>query len=257
MKRKTLRTIGAAAVAVTVGMFAWTGAAGAAGGGAHWGYTGEHGPEHWGELSHEYEACGKGTKQSPIDIEAAREANLDDIAFHYGSSKVDIVNNGHTVKVSYDEGSYVEVDGERYDLLQLHFHTPSEHAVSGELAPMEMHLVHSNSDGKLAVVGVMFEEGEENEAFDPVWLNLPEESGDHYETDDTVNAEDLLPEDRTYYTYTGSLTTPPCTEGVKWMVLTDTVELSADQVDEIHEIMHSNNRPVQPLNERVVVEDTE
>lgn len=252
-KRFTKRLMALAASAV-IGLAAY-GVAGASGGGAQWGYEGDHGPEHWGELSHDYEACGKGKKQSPIDISKPQKADMKDIDFHYSPTRVNILNNGHTVQVNYDSGSYIEVNGTRYDLLQFHFHTPSEHTVGSKSFDMEMHLVHKSKDGALAVVGVLVEEGKENRAYKTVWGNLPEHESPVKTVNVKVDANDLLPGKKTYYTYSGSLTTPPCSEGVTWLVLTDSVELSADQIEDIHEIMHSNNRPTQPLHGRTVKED--
>ncbi|MFQ5464552.1 MAG: carbonic anhydrase [Thermodesulfobacteriota bacterium] len=223
--------------------------------GAHWGYEGEHGPAHWGDMSDKFKACKEGHKQSPIDIVDAGKADLEDIEFHYGASKIDIINNGHTVQVNYDKGSYIKVNGKRYDLLQFHFHTPSEHTVGGAHYKGEMHLVHKSSDGKLAVVGVLIVEGQENPAYSTVWAGLPKKAGKAHTIKGTVDAARLLPGDRDFYTYSGSLTTPPCSEGVTWLVLTEPVKMSEDQIEDINKILHSNNRPTQPLHGRTVVKD--
>lgn len=259
MKRERTFTFGKGfltlAAAAVIGLTTYGVAAAGGEHGAHWGYEGSHGPEHWGEISPQFKACKEGKKQSPIDISDTDLADLKDIEFHYGSSKVNILNNGHTVQVNYDKGSHINVGGKRYDLLQFHFHTPSEHTIEGASYDAEMHLVHKSDDGKLAVVGVLIGEGEENEAFSGVWSHLPEKAGHEETVEATVDASKLLPEDRAFYTYSGSLTTPPCSEGVTWLVLTTSVEMSGGQIEAIHGIMHTNNRPTQPLHGRVVKED--
>lgn len=223
----------------------------------HWTYEGEEGPEHWGDLSQDYALCSTGREQSPINLTNAEASDLQDIIFEYKSSAVKILNNGHTVQVNYDTGSFIAINGTRYQLIQFHFHVPSEHSVEGELKAMEMHLVHKADDESLAVVGVMINIGAENEAFASVWDNLPaEESPETTIAGATVDAASLLPDTLTYYTYPGSLTTPPCSEKVTWLVLTTPIEMSAEQIEAFEAIVELNNRPVQPLNERDLQEDT-
>jgi carbonic anhydrase len=224
----------------------------------HWSYEGEGGPEHWGDLDPEFVLCGTGESQSPVDIVRADAIpqELPNIAFNYQPTEVKIINNGHAIQVNYDPGSYIEVDGVRYDLLQFHFHAPSEHTFDGKLLAMEMHLVHKSADGKLAVVGVMIEEGAENAAYQPVWDNLPAEEGPEQATGLQVNAADLLPAEKMTYRYSGSLTTPPCSEGVSWFVMTNPVALSAKQITAFESIYKGNNRPVLPLHGREIVVDT-
>jgi len=213
----------------------------------HWGYEGETGPEHWAEIG--YPDCA-GSEQSPVDISDAPVHDAD-ITFNYNPTALNIINNGHTIKVEYDEGSTITVEGKAYNLLQFHFHAPSEHTIDGEYYDMELHLVHQSDDGEYAVIGVMITAGKENEAYKPVWDNMPAEEGELQTISGvTVNAIDLLPEDRSYYRYDGSFTTPPCTEGVKWFVLSNPVELSEEQIDAFEAIYLGNNRPVQPMNER-------
>ncbi len=219
-----------------------------------WTYEGETGPEHWGELDPSYETCGSGKSQSPIDLTNADAQDLQNIVFHYQPTRIHLVNNGHTIQVNYDPGSYIEVEGKRYDLLQFHFHAPSEHAVDGKLYPLEMHLVHKNEAGELAVVAVFFDVGAENETLNPIWNNMPAEKGEK-EVESEVNAIDLLPSVQTTYRYTGSLTTPPCTEGVSWFVMTTPIELSEGQITAFEKIYHGNNRPLQPLNGRKLTVD--
>jgi len=222
---------------------------------AHWTYEGEEGPTHWGELDPAYEMCGKGKNQSPIDIASTNRQDLANIAFHYQPSNVNILNNGHTAQVNYDAGSYIELDRVRYDVVQFHYHTPSEHEVDGKLFAAELHIVHKSADGNLAVVGLLLQEGAANTAFDPFTNNLPAEKSDVKDAGVTINAMDFLPSLQTTYRYSGSLTTPPCSEGVHWLIMTTPVELSSDQLSKLESLFDANNRPVQPLNERGLAED--
>jgi carbonic anhydrase len=222
----------------------------------HWTYEGEEGPAHWAELSPDFAACSAGRSQSPIDLTGSAPQDLANVVFHYQPSQVNIINNGHTIQVNYDPGSSIELDGVRYDLLQFHFHAPSEHSLDGKLAEAELHLVHKSADGKLAVVGVLIESGPDNPAFKTVWDNLPTQPGPVQNVKAEVNAASLLPAVQTTYRYTGSLTTPPCTEGVQWYVMTTPVQMSADQIATFTKIVEGNNRPLQPLNGRTLAEDT-
>ncbi|MFQ5578860.1 MAG: carbonic anhydrase family protein [Anaerolineae bacterium] len=238
-------------VGLLIGLAVFAGTA-AASGPVHWNYeSGEEGPDHWGELSHDFAACGEGTEQSPIDVPASATVNPADLTMNYQPTAVNILNNGHTVQVNYDSGSTLTVDGVDYNLLQFHFHALSEHTVGGNYADMEMHLVHQSADGNYAVVGVLLNRGAENAAFTPVWDNLPaEEAEAETIAGATVNAADLLPAEQTYYRYNGSFTTPPCTEGVKWFLMSNPVELSDAQVSAFEQIFDHNYRPVQPFNAR-------
>jgi len=222
----------------------------------HWTYEGEEGPENWGQLGDTYATCGTGKSQSPIDVSAPSEQDLANIAFHYQPSEVNILNNGHTVQVNYDAGSYIELDGVRYDVAQFHFHAPSEHAVDGNLFAAEIHIVHKSADGTLAVVGILLDEGAQNDAFQPFIDNLPAEKSDAKDAGVSINAADLLPSVQTTFRYSGSLTTPPCTEGVNWLLMTTPVELSATQIETLASLFEGgNNRPVQPLSDRPLTED--
>lgn len=222
----------------------------------HWGYEGEAGPEHWGTLSDEYAVCDSGSEQSPIDLASANSADLANIEFNYQRSAINILNNGHTVQVNYDEGSYMQVEGVRYDLLQFHFHVPSEHTEAGQSFPAEVHLVHRNADGNLAVVGILLDEGDESVALASVWEHLPAEESDVHTADGSVNGQDLLPDERATYRYPGSLTTPPCSEGVSWFVMMEPMELSSQQLAALATIIDGSNRPVQELGERELVGDS-
>jgi carbonic anhydrase len=196
--------------------------------------------------------------QSPIDVTGALPSDLEDLVFTYGESAVNIYNNGHTIQVNYDAGSSIRAGGTIYDLWQLHFHSPSEHTVNGVQAGAEMHLVHRIGEDVKAVIGVLINEGDENPAFASVWANLPAEVSSTAQTIEGafVNAEALLPEVRTYYVYPGSLTTPPCTEEIVWLLLTAPIEMSAGQLADLRALVGANNRPVQPRNDRELFEDT-
>lgn len=219
---------------------------------AHWGYEGHEGPAHWGDLATEYATCKTGKSQSPINITAARSARLADIKFRYQPSALDIINNGHTIQVNYAEGSSLDVGGKQYKLLQFHFHSPSEHTVEGKPYDMVAHLVHQAADGQLGVIGILMQKGKANAVIDAIWANLPKQAGDHKQAETQINAADLLPASHAYYNYSGSLTTPPCSEGVNWMVLQTPVDISAEQLAAFTNIISNNVRPVQPLHERVV-----
>jgi len=222
----------------------------------HWTYEGEEGPEHWGALDESFAVCGTGKSQSPIDVSTTNAEDLANISFHYQPSEVNILNNGHTVQVNYDAGSNIELDGVRYDVVQFHYHAPSEHALNGKLFPAELHIVHKSADGTLAVVGILLEEGGQNKAFQPFVDNLPTEKSDVKDAGVKINATELLPAVQTTYRYSGSLTTPPCSEGVHWNLMTTPVEISSEQLNALETLFEEgNNRPVQPLNDRPLVED--
>lgn len=224
----------------------------------HWEYEGEAGPEYWGELDPSYELCGLGEAQSPIDIAGEQALNLVDIAFEYVPTALTISNNGHTIQVNYDAGSSITYNETRYDLLQFHFHHPSEHTVRGQPADMEIHFVHRDSAGNLAVVGVMLIAGDEDNAnYAPIFDHLPHHHDETLIVDAHINAADLLPEARTYFTYTGSLTTPPCSQGVRWLLLTEPVSLSEAQIEAFSTIFELNARPAQALNDRDLLADNE
>lgn len=219
---------------------------------AEWGYTGEIGPEHWGDLNPGYVIAKTGRRQSPIDIAAVESSPMPAIEFAYGPSLIDLVYNGHTVEEVEDHHSSITVDGNRYALQQFHFHSPSEHTVNGKHSDMEMHLVHKSDDGTIAVIGVLIDQGADNPAFDQVWNYLPTETNRERKESVTIDAATLLPTDSNYYRYTGSFTTPPCTEDVLWMILKTKVELSEQQITTFRKIIDGNNRPVQPINDRTV-----
>lgn len=254
MKKVTLLA-SVAALALTVGA---TGAQAASGHHSSWGYEGDVGPSHWGHLDEAYAACDMGTQQSPIDVstKAAIPAELADVAPNWSPTPLDVVNNGHTIQVNAAEGSSVEVNGKTYNLAQFHFHHPSEHVVDGTPYPMEVHFVHMAPDGKsAAVIGVFFEEGAANPAIEAIWNVMPHHEGE-VSNDATVDPNALLPSDLTYYNYAGSLTTPPCSEIIDWVVMKQPITVSAEQIAAFAELFPMNARPVQELNRRkVVLED--
>jgi carbonic anhydrase len=225
-----------------------------AGGGGHWGYSGAEGPEHWGELDAKFSVCAGGRNQSPIDLTNMVEGNLQPIEIDYRPGGTEVVNNGHTIQVNYQPGSTIKVDGQVFELKQFHFHSPSENTVEGHSYPMEAHFVHADEAGNLAVIAVMFEAGEENAALEKVWSRMPAHAGDKQALAEPVDAGRLLPHDRDYYRFNGSLTTPPCSEGVRWLVMKYYDTASEEQLHKFaHTMHHPNNRPVQPVNARLVV----
>ncbi|ETB81847.1 carbonic anhydrase, partial [Salmonella enterica subsp. enterica serovar Cerro str. CFSAN001690] len=196
----------------------------------HWEYSGEAGPAKWASLTPEYGQCA-GSNQSPVNLTGMVEAKLAPLQFHYQTGGKTLVNNGHTIQVNYAPGSTLELDGMRFELKQFHFHAPSENLIEGKSYPLEGHLVHANDRGELAVVAVMFEPGRANAALSLAWQVLPAKAGESHGLKEPVSAEQLLPAKRDYYRFSGSLTTPPCSEGVRWLVMKEPVQVSQAQID--------------------------
>ncbi len=219
---------------------------------AHWSYSGKTDPRHWAEIDQLNSACKLSKEQSPIDIDAhhPHKATLAALKFDYVSGAADVVNNGHTVQVNLPEGSVLTAGDATSKLLQFHFHTPSEETFNGKPYPMEAHFVHKNASGGLSVVAVLFKEGKANATLAPVLSALPAE-GSPVKLD-SFNPAAVLPSTQTYYQYAGSLTTPPCSDGVHWQVLKTSVELSKQQIAAFRKLYPMNARPVQPLNGRIV-----
>lgn len=208
-------------------------------------------PEEWGG------ECATGTRQSPVDLTDAQPEDLADIEFDYQPAAVTVANTGHTLEAAYGTGSAIGVDGAWFDLVQFHFHAPSEHTIDGEHAAAELHLVHRDDDGNLAVIGVLVEKGGPNEGVAPVLEDVPYREGAETEPEARIDADDLLPESHLTYRYDGSLTTPPCSEGVQWLVMREPVTWSAAQLTAFTDLYDGSNRPVQPLGDRVqVLDDT-
>ena len=189
------------------------------------------------------------------DLDAATsDYNPADFEAHPSQHLEEVVNNGHTIQVDFDDGDSLSIGDERFKLVQFHFHAPSEHTVAGRSLPMEVHLVHRSDSGVFAVVGVLIAEGRHNPAYDPIWEHLPRETEAHESLAElTIDLEELLPKRRLAFRYIGSLTTPPCSEGVRWFVLAEPVELSAEQIAAFAAIYDHNNRPTQPLHGRSLV----
>lgn len=224
--------------------------------GHHWSYGGSTGPAKWGSLEKDFATCGLGKHQSPIDIResAVKKADLPPITFDYKPSPLKIIDNGHSIQVNYAPGSFIGVGGQRYELVQFHFHKPSEEKVNGKSYDMVAHLVHRDSAGKLAVVAVLLEKGGDNPLIKTLWQHLPKEKERETSVDAVnINVADLLPKNTTaYYAFTGSLTTPPCSEDVSWYVLKNPAPISADEIARFGKLYSMNARPVQPLNGREV-----
>ena len=219
-----------------------------------WGYIGKKGPKNWSKLSPEFSSCELGTVQSPINIESPIKANLTRLEFNYQSSPLGIINNGHTIQVNYQRGSLLRLDGELYELVQFHFHHPSEHKVNDQSFPMELHLVHKSPKGSLAVVGVFLKQGKANKTLESIWEVLPEKQGKEQKISNVeINASELLPIDQEFYRYYGSLTTPPCSEKVHWIVYQKPIEISTAQVQKFSKLFPLNARPVQKLNRRFLL----
>ncbi len=221
---------------------------------AHWGYVGIEGPEHWAMLSPQYMTCETGSKQSPINIHAPQHSNAQEtLVFEYRPTRIYIANNGHTIQVDYKSNSMLHVNDRTYHLRQFHFHDPSEHEIEGISYPMELHLVHQNSKGHIVVVSVFLELGTANSWIASIWDWMPKTASEKL-TPLSMNVADILPAHTHHYMYKGSLTTPPCTEGVEWILLKESVRISADQRKQFADIIGANARPVQPIHERDVVE---
>jgi len=222
---------------------------------AHWDYGDKSGPSHWAELDTHNFMCEKGKNQSPINITQSDKTQLAAIDFNYTSTMKNIINNGHTVQINMNPGSSIKIENETYELKQFHFHTPSENKIKGQSYPLEAHFVHQNKAGQLAVVAVMFESTGENAALKKLWKELPKQQFHANELSSSDSAMTLLPKNKSYYRFNGSLTTPPCSEGVRWYVMKDPITVSKTQVETFHhEIHHNNNRPIQALNARIVLQ---
>jgi carbonic anhydrase len=220
--------------------------------GQHWSYGKHGGPTEWGELDQTFAPCKLGKVQSPIDIRGAKAVELPAIKFDYKPSPLKVIDNGHTIQVNYAPGSSIDVGGTRYELLQFHFHKPSEEKINGKSHAMVAHLVHKGADGKLAVIAVLLDKGGANPTIGEIWKNLPKEKEKEISVKATVDAAALLPGSRGYYTFPGSLTTPPCSEGVRWFVLKTPVRITEGEITAFGKLYPMNARPTQPLNGRAI-----
>ena len=243
-----IRTLVSLAFAASAGS-----ACAAAGTSPHWTYGPHEGPAEWGALSPEFATCGLGKHQSPIDIRDAKAADLPEIGFHYQQAPLAVIDNGHTIQVNYAPGSWIELGGVRYELVQFHFHKPSEEKIDGKQHAMVAHLVHKNADGKLAVVAVLLDGGGANAMIDSIWKNLPKEKQKEVVVSNvTVDAGTLLPANHGYYTFQGSLTTPPCSEDVTWLVLKTPLKITSSEITRFGAIYPMNARPTQAQNDRLI-----
>lgn len=221
--------------------------------GAMWDYTGKTGPLNWSHLDSAYKACSSGHEQSPVDIRGAHlNKGLTPLDFHYKAGSVTLENDGRTIIAHVASGSYFIADGIRYELESFSFHHPSEHAVKGRLNDMDVELLHRSADGKLAVVSVRFamERGDPNAVMATLWPHLPKTAGSKEKVPEFVNAGGFVPADPGYWTYSGSLTTPPCTEGVRWFVFQEPLSISLVQLHQFEQIFKMNSRPLQDKNGR-------
>ena len=245
---------------------------------SNWSYSGQSGPNHWANITNEYQLCSNGKNQSPINIEDAVKSNLFKLNADYYNVPLQIFNNGHTIQFNYSSisdikehqvsidgklhllpsakkyNSSLKISGEKYNLLQVHFHSPSEHQINVIHHSLEAHFVHANTEGQLAVLGVLFKEGEANSVINKLWEFMPGEKGAVKTIEGvTINAGDLLPDNLAYYHYRGSLTTPPCSEAVRWFLLKTPQTVSKEQVKKFLSVIGENNRPVQPMNARFLL----
>ena len=220
----------------------------------HWSYEGDGGPAKWGDLDAANKVCSIGSQQSPIDIEATIKSRLPALKINWARSADTIINNGHTIQLNFAEGSTMTLGDTKYKLVQLHFHRPSEHLIRGKNFPMEAHFVHRAESGAFAVVGVLMATGKANAAFSRIVATMPAKEGPAVKADPHINPNTLLPARRGYYRYPGSLTTPPCSETVEWLLLTDPVQVADADVASFAKLYPMNARPVQKDNRRYVLQ---
>ena len=222
-----------------------------------WGYEGGTGPTHWGEIEHEHDKhlmCRDGVYQSPIDINHVLGTNLMKLDFHYSSTPIQITNNSHTIHLNYNPGSFISWENERFELIQYHFHSPSEHHVNGKHFDMEVHLVHKTSDHLYVVVAILVKQGKHNPSIQKIWDRIPTKTNkEFWHENEFFNVSDLLPSTREYFHYSGSLTTPPCSENVSWFVLGHPIEVSSEQIHYFQKFIEHNARPIQKMHHRIIV----
>ncbi len=222
--------------------------------GNHWSYEGETGPANWGKINSDWAKCAVGDRQSPIDIRDGMKVDLEPIVFDYKPSSFSVIDNGHTIQVNVSGGNYLTIQNRMYELLQFHFHRPSEERINGKGFEMVVHMVHKDSEGKLGVLAVLLERGRTHSLIQTIWNNLPLEKNDVVQPSLVIDPNELLPQRRDYYTYMGSLTTPPCSEGVLWMVLKQPMQASPAQMALFSRLYPLNARPIQPSSGRVIKE---
>jgi carbonic anhydrase len=219
----------------------------------HWSYEGAEGPSNWENLDAASKVCSAGSQQSPIDIVAAVRAQLPPIKFVWSQSADTIVNNGHTIQANFANGNSIMLGKDNYKLLQFHFHRPSEHLIEGKNFPMELHFVHQHASGGLAIVGVLMAIGRANSVFHNVVTTMPVEAGPAVKADKTINPNGMLPANRSYYRYPGSLTEPPCSETVEWLLMVTPIQVAEADVAAFAKAYPMNARPVQKANRRDIL----
>lgn len=224
--------------------------------GEHWSYEGDHGPAKWGDLDAANKVCAIGSQQSPIDIGATVKAQLPPLKINWARSADTIINNGHTIQLNFAKGSTLTLGDVKYELVQLHFHRPSEHLIAGKNFPMEAHFVHRADSGALAVVGVLMTTGKPNAAFSRIVLTMPAQEGPAVKADARIDPNALLPARLGYYRYPGSLTTPPCAEIVEWLLLTNPIQVAEADVASFAKLYPMNARPAQKDNRRYVLQSS-
>jgi carbonic anhydrase len=220
---------------------------------AHWSYEGAQGPGHWGDLDPADRVCANGGQQSPIVIDSSIKAQLAPLKFAWTRQAETIINNGHTIQLDFNDGGTLTKGSGKYTLVQFHFHHPSEHHIDGKGFPMEVHFVHRSEEGSLGVVGVMLEAGKRNPVFAKIVATMPAVEGAPVEAARGIDPKGLLPSNRGYYFYSGSLTTPPCSEIVDWMVLSRPIKVAMADIDTFAKLYPANARPVQKLERRLVL----
>lgn len=221
---------------------------------AKWSYEGDLGQKNWAELDERFAICKEGLNQSPINITTAIKAELTPLIFEGNAKATTFINNGHALQVNFQSGNYVTIENKKYGLKQINFHIPSENHINGKAFPMEAQLIHSDVNNNLAVVSILFEEDTDNLVLNKLLRNLPEEENDKEEIKSEVLGYEILPNFKEYYRFNGSLTTPPCVEGVKWVVLKSPVEISKSQLDDFMAVVPKNARDIQELNARIILD---
>lgn len=222
--------------------------------GTHWSYEGDSGPANWSKINVDWAKCGNGSRQSPIDIRDGMKVELEQISFDYHPSSFNVVDNGHTVQVGVSGGNYITVQNRMFELQQFHFHRPSEERINGKAFEMVVHLVHRDAEGRQAVLALLLERGAPQATIQTVWNNLPLEKFETMQPSILLDPAEMLPARRDYYTYMGSMTEPPCSEGVLWMVMKQPVQASPAQMALFSRLYPLNARPVQPANGRIIKE---
>ena len=222
--------------------------------GTHWSYEGDSGPANWSKINVDWGKCGNGSRQSPIDIRDGMKVELEQISFDYRPSSFNVVDNGHTVQVGVSGGNYITVQNRMFELQQFHFHRPSEERINGKAFEMVVHLVHRDAEGRQAVLALLLERGAPQATIQTVWNNLPLEKFETMQPTILLDPAEMLPARRDYYTYMGSMTEPPCSEGVLWMVMKQPVQASPAQMALFSRLYPLNARPIQPGNGRIIKE---